>query len=95
MKQILALLAAIVMLMAGAHAAAAFSTSVQPDGVSGGASIADPDEQMPGFMVSPDQARDVTQSYGAPADQLTMPSMRENDAGAAAFNQAYTHLQNR
>jgi hypothetical protein len=96
MKKIFAILAALGFLVLGAQAAQAFSTEqqngVNPDGT---AKFADPDEQMPNFVVGPgDNAGTAPSASIMDGNPVTIPTYGESDPGAAAFNQAFDRLQN-
>jgi hypothetical protein len=91
------LVAAICLIMAtNIHNAAAFSTD-QKDSVNtdGSVKYADPDEQMPGFMVAPDNGAAMSNSLSSGAPSVTMPAVGENDNGARAFDRAFSHQQDK
>jgi len=75
----------------------AFST-VQPmaQNSDGSPKFADPDEQMPGFMVAPDdsEASNRALSFGN-ATPVTPPTPKDYDSGARAFDQAFAHQQDK
>jgi len=60
--------------------------------------FSDPDEQMPGFMVSPGASTSQNGSLSVNSfgnSSVNMPSAQDTSSGARAFDQAYDHQQNR
>jgi hypothetical protein len=77
------------------HPAAAFSTEQVPGQNSDGTpKFADPDEQMPGFVTAPGGAG-AGNSLSLSGAPVTIPTQGEYDNGARAFDQAFSHQQDR
>jgi hypothetical protein len=91
------LIAAIALLaLSNVHNAAAFSTDSRNNQNSDGSpKFADPDEQMPGFVVAPDNARSGGRAPSSGFTAVTIPQTGENTPGARAFDEAFTRQQNR
>ena len=92
MPRLLSLAGIVVLAVGMASAAQAFSLDQRNDRNSDGtAKFADPDEQMPNFVISPEAAAasvDHSATRTAPTT-LTQPS--DTTSGAAAFDRAYAH----
>lgn len=95
MNKVLALLLAFGLLLSGSQVALAFSTEQASGQNSDGSSkFVDPDEQMPNFMTGgPDTDSSGLQSLSLDQAPVTPLTSGDYDEGAAAFNQAYSHLQ--
>ncbi|MGB9152052.1 MAG: hypothetical protein WCD70_03085 [Alphaproteobacteria bacterium] len=76
--------------------AAAFSVDQSANqNTDGSPKFADPDEQMPGFMVAPSNAGAGNGSLSFGGSPVTMPQQGEHDSGARAFDQAFSHQQDK
>ncbi len=96
MKKLWISTALFVALLANIHSAAAFSTDQGANQNSDGSpKFADPDEQMPGFMVAPDEVRARTGTLSFGSSPVTAPTQGEYDSGAKAFDQAFSRQQNK
>ncbi len=59
----------------------------------GTAKFADPDEQMPAFVISSDHTSSAGSSLSFGDSQVTPPTVGDSDYGARDFDRAYAHLQ--
>ena len=92
MKKRMILLATLTMLL-DAGSVCAFSTAQRGvENADGSPRFADPDEQQPAFVTAPAGTADgSTLPFGTNA--VTPPTPGQYDRGAAAFEDAYSHLQ--
>lgn len=78
------------------HNAAAFSTDTKSNQDNNGApKFVDPDERMPGYVMTPydTNLESKTLSLGQP--MVTLPRPGDLDQGSKAFDQAFSHQQNK
>jgi hypothetical protein len=82
--------------LSGVHNAAAFSTDQRNyQNSDGSPKFEDPDEQMPNFILTPDQAGTGSRSSFSGAPAVTVPAPGDNSPGAMAFDRAFSHQQDK
>lgn len=78
------------------HNAAAFSVdNDSSQSINGQQKFTDPDEQMPGFVASPNEAQMRNRMLSNEPPSVTMPTVGDTDDGARAFDQAFSHQQDK
>ncbi|MGB9153058.1 MAG: hypothetical protein WCD70_08230 [Alphaproteobacteria bacterium] len=96
MKRLWLIAALLLAMISNAHNAAAFSIDQSSNqNTDGSAKFTDPDEKMPGFVVAPSSAGAGNGVLSFGNSGVNVPAQGENDSGAKAFDQAFSHQQDK
>lgn len=75
--------------------AIALSQVQAPQNIDGTPKFTDPDEQMPGFVIGPQETGSGAVDFSGSASNVTVPTVGDRDYGAQAFDQAFSHQQSK
>jgi len=96
MKKFWLATAVLVTVLMNSQGAAAFSVDQSANqNTDGSPKFADPDEQTPRFLVSPDASGAGSRALSFGASSMAVPGQAYPDSGSQSFDKAFSHQQDK